>query len=279
MGAGAWSGAMSETPIDSPHASPEPREPRVDPRQSGEMPFLEHFEALRRVLFQSALACIAGALAGWWIAPRVLEDTIHRTIGHAIVLSPLEALNERIKLSLILGAFIVLPVILHRLWSFVVPGLVKRERRWVPGMVAASYVLFGVGAWAAYGYVVPLVMRVLGGFMTPSMQSQIRLSELLGFVYNMVLACGVVFQLPLVCMSLTAMGLVTPGFLLRQWRFAIVGVFFITAIITPGDVVTAQLIMGVPMTALYFVSVGLSWLVARKRKASEAREQEDSDHA
>jgi sec-independent protein translocase protein TatC len=279
MDAGTRGGEMSEPPAEIPRRVRADDEDRVDPRQSAEMPFLEHFEALRRVLFQSALACIVGALAGWWIAPRVLEDTIHRTIGHAIVLSPLEALNERIKLSLILGAYLVLPVILHRLWSFIVPGLVQRERRWVPGMVAASYVLFALGAWAAYGYVVPLVMRVLGGFMTPSMQAQIRLTELLGFVYNMVLACGVVFQLPLVCMSLTAMGLVTPGFLLRQWRFAIVGVFFITAIITPGDVVTAQLIMGVPMTALYFVSVGLSWLVARKRKAGEARDQEEFDHA
>ena len=252
----------------------------VDPRQSGEMPFLEHLEALRRVLFQSALACVLCAIAGWWLAPRVLEDVIHRTVGHAVVMSPLEALNERIKLSLVLGLALALPVVLHRLWSFVMPGLLKRERGWVPAMAAVSYVLFGIGAWAAYGYVVPLVVRVLVGFMTPSMTAQIRVSELLGFAYNMALACGVVFQLPLVCMVLTAVGVVTPGFLLRQWRIAIVAVFFVTAIITPGDVVTAQLVMGIPMTALYFVSVGLSWLVARRRSEHEARQaEEENDHA
>ena len=141
-------------------------------------------------------------------------------------------------------------------------------------MAAASYVLFGLGAWAGYGYLVPLVMQVLQSFMTPSMVAQIRLSELLAFTYNMALACGIVFQLPLVSMMLTAIGIVTPGFLLRQWRFAIVGVFLLTAIITPGDVVTAQLIMGVPMTALYFLSVGLSWFVAKRRKESAAGEQE-----
>jgi len=250
--------------------------PRPDPRQSGEMPFLEHLEALRVVLFQSALACMVCAIAGWWLAPRVLENIVHNTVGHAVVLSPLEALNERIKLSLLLGLALALPVVLHRLWSFVVPGLMRRERTWVPAMVAASYVLFALGAWAAYGYLVPLVMRVLQSFMTPSMVAQIRLSELLGFTYNMALACGVVFQLPLVCMVLTAVGVVTPGFLLRQWRVAIVGVFLLTAIITPGDVVTAQLIMSLPMTALYFLSVGLSWFVARRRKDAETREQEDS---
>jgi sec-independent protein translocase protein TatC len=224
------------------------------------------------------VACVLCGFAGWWLSPRVLEDVIHRTVGHAVVLSPLEALNERIKLSLVLGLFLALPVVLHRLWSFVVPGLLKRERGWVPGMAAASYVLFAGGAWAAYGYVVPLVVRVLGGFMTPSMTAQIRLSELLGFAYNMALACGVVFQLPLVCMTLTAVGLVTPGFLMRQWRIAIVAVFFVTEIITPGDVVTAQIVMGVPMTALYFVSVGLSWLVARRRRTREAQAEKEDDH-
>jgi sec-independent protein translocase protein TatC len=228
------------------------------------MPFLDHLEALRRVLFQSAIACALAAIAAWWWAPRVLEDVIHRTVGHAVVLSPLEALNERIKMSLVLGLAIALPIILHRLWSFIVPGLLGRERRWIPGMAAMSYILFAIGAWAAYGYVVPLVVRVLAGFATPSMTPEIRLSELLGFTYNMALACGVVFQLPLVCMTLSAIGLVTPMDLLRQWRLAVVAVFIVTAIITPGDVVTAQLVMGIPMVALYFLSVGLSWLVARR---------------
>ena len=243
-----------------------------DPRQTGEMPFLEHLEELRVVLFQSAISCLAGAIAGWWFAPRLLEDIVRRTIGHAVVLSPLEAFNERFKLALVLGLFVALPFVLWKLWSFVVPGLMKRERSWIPGMVAASFALFALGGWAAYGYVVPLVIQVLSRFMTPSMVAQIQLSALLGFVYNMGLACGVVFQLPLVCMTLTAIGLVTPGFLLRQWRFALVGVFFLTAVITPGDVVTAQIIMGVPMTLLYFVSVGLSWLVAKRKREAEARE-------
>jgi len=124
--------------------------------------------------------------------------------------------------------------------------------------------------WAAFAYVVPLVLHVLNGFLTPSMVAQIRLSDLLGFFYNLGFACGLVCQLPLVTMTLTALGLVTPKMLLQQWRFAIVGAFAVTAIITPGDVVTAQIVMGLPMTVLYFLSVGLSWLVARRRARSEA---------
>jgi len=242
-----------------------------DPRVSGEMTFLEHLDELRKVLVQAAAACLAGALAGWWLAPRVLEDIVHRTVKQAVVLSPLEAFNERFKLTLLLGMFIALPVVLHRIWSFIVPGLFKRERSWVLPMVMASLGLFALGAWVAYGYVVPLVIDVLSQFMTPSMKAEIRLSSLLGFVYNMALACGLVFQLPLVTMSLTAIGLVTPGALLRQWRYAIVAAFLVTALITPGDVVTAQIVMGVPMTLLYFVSVALSWLVARRKRDDPVR--------
>jgi len=244
-----------------------------DPGIAGEMTFLEHLDELRRVLVHAAAGCIAGALLGWWLAPRVLEDVIHRTVGQAVVLSPLEAFNERFKLALILGLVLALPFVFYRLWSFVVPGLFKRERSWILPMVMASMGLFALGAWAAYGYVVPLVIDVLRGFMTPSMKAEIRVGSLLGFVYNMALACGIVFQLPLVTMTLTAIGLVTPRMLLKQWRYAIVGAFFVTAVITPGDVVTAQLVMGVPMTALYFVSVGLSWLVARRRRESDERAQ------
>jgi len=250
-----------------------------DPRITGEMTFLEHLDELRKVLVQAAAACLAGALAGWWLAARVLEDIIRRTVKEAVVLSPLEAFIERFKLSLLLGLFIALPIVLHRIWSFVVPGLFKRERSWILPMVFASIGLFGLGAWAAYGYVVPLVIDVLSKFMTPGMKAEIRLSSLLGFVYNMALACGVVFQLPLVTMSLTAIGLVTPGTLLRQWRYAIVFAFLTTALITPGDVVTAQIVMGVPMTLLYFVSVGLSWLVARRKRegAEPARRAEEGE--
>jgi sec-independent protein translocase protein TatC len=244
-----------------------------DPRVSGEMTFLEHLDELRKVLVQAAAACLAGALAGWWLAPRVLEDIVHRTVKQAVVLSPLEAFNERFKLAMLLGLFIALPIVLHRVWSFIVPGLFKRERSWILPMVMASLGLFALGAWVAYDYVVPLVIDVLSQFMTPSMKAEIRLSSLLGFVYNMALACGLVFQLPLVTMSLTAIGLVTPGALLRQWRYAIVAAFLVTALITPGDVVTAQIVMGVPMTLLYFVSVALSWLVARRKRDDPVRAQ------
>lgn len=254
--------------------TPDPRRPSARP-PVGEMPFLAHLDELRAVLMHTVVACLVGAIAGWMLAPRVLEDIIHRTVREAVVLSPVEAFNERFKLALLLGLTLVLPYVFYRIWNFVVPGLMRRERSMILPMALGSMAMFALGAWAAYGYVVPLVIRVLSNFMTPSMKPEIQLGALLSFVYNLALACGLVFQLPLVTMTLTAMGLVTPSFLLRQWRYAIVAAFLVTAIITPGDVITAQIVMGIPMTGLYFVSVGLSYLVARrKRRAEEAAEEE-----
>jgi len=248
----------------------------TDPRQSGEMPFLAHLDELRGVLLHVVAACAIGAIAGWWLAPHVLQDLIARTVHETIVLSPLEALNERIKLTLLLGLCVSSPYVFFRVWQFVVPGLFHRERSMILPMALGSMLLFGLGVWAAYGYVVPVVIKVLDQFVVPGMKMQIQLSTLLGFFYNIALACGLVMQLPLVTMALTAMGLVTPGFLLRQWRHAIVLVFIVTAVITPGDVVSAQLIMGVPMTALYFLSVGLSWFVAKRRTETPPEEVPDA---
>lgn len=243
--------------------------PPIDPRQSGEMPFLTHLEELRGVLQRSVIAVAVGAIGGWWLAPIVLRDAIQRTVKQVVVMSPFEAFNERIKLMAILGGVIALPIVLWQVWSFVVPGLLRKERNWVLPLVLGSAVLFVAGASAAYFYVVPLVISVLEGFVVPGMLTQIRLSFLLDFTYNLALACGILAQLPLVTMLLTAVGIVTPGFLLRQWRAALVGIFLLTALITPGDVVSAQLVMGVPMALLYFVSVALSALVAKKRRESE----------
>jgi sec-independent protein translocase protein TatC len=243
------------------------------------MPFMDHLAELRAMLVHSVAAALAGALAGWWFAPYVLEDLIRRTVKQAVVLSPLEAFNERFKLAMLIGLMLVLPYVFYRLWKFVVPGLLRRERSLILPMAMGSMVLFALGVWCAYDYLMPLIVEVLSHFMTPSMKAEIRLGTLLGFFYNLALACGLVCQLPLVTMALTALGIVTPGFLLRQWRYAIVLVFLVTALITPGDVVTAQLILGLPMTGLYFLSVGLSWFVARRRREAPEAVEGGEEHA
>jgi len=259
----------------NPHRAPD-LPPLADEDDASEaspaMGFLDHLEELRARLWKASIAIMAGMAGSWALAPRVLEDLIRRTVGHAVVLSPFEAFNERFKLTFILGLSIALPVVFWQAWSFVVPGLLHKERRWVPALAIGSMILFAAGAAAAYFYVVPLIIDVLQNFLVAGVTTQIRLGALLDFTYNLALACGILMQLPLVTLLLTAVGIVTPTFLLRQWRVAIVAVFVLTALITPGDVVSAQLVMGGPMVLLYFASVGMSFLVAKKRDERERQE-------
>ena len=266
--------------MSAPAPPPVHLEPRVasaetDSRQSGEMPFLEHLGELRRVLLHVVGATLVGGLLGWALAPLVMEDLIQRTVGKVLVLSPLEAFNERVKLTLVLGLMLALPYAFLRIWSFVVPGLLRRERSLVFPLAVFSMMLFAAGVWVAYAYVLPLVVSVLAVFATPSMITQIRLGDLLAFFYNLALGCGLMCQLPLVTLALTLAGVVTPGALLRQWRYAVTGTFLLTAAVTPGDVVSAQVILGIPLEGLYFLSVGGAWLAWRlsSRRAAATNEE------
>jgi len=234
---------------------------------------LHHLDELRTRILRSVGAILLGAGFGWWFSGTALEWAIRRTVGTVIVLDPIESFSERFKLALVLGACVALPLVLYQAWAFVLPGLFRRERRLLLPLVATSLLLFFSGAALAVFVVVPLVLDALKVFLTPSMQQQIRLSSLLGFVYNLAFATGVVFQLPLVAGALAALGLVTSSWLLRRWRVALVAMLVVSALITPGDVVSAQIILGVPLLALYALSIVVAWIVERLRNKSNTGEE------
>ena len=234
---------------------------------------LHHLDELRTRILRSVGAILLGAGVGWWFSGTALEWAIHRTVGTVIVLDPIESFSERFKLALVLGACVALPLVLYQAWAFVLPGLFRRERRLLLPLVATSLLLFFSGAALAVFVVVPLVLDALKVFLTPSMQQQIRLSSLLGFLYNLAFATGVVFQLPLVAGALAALGLVTSSWLLRRWRVALVAMLVVSALITPGDVVSAQIILGIPLLALYALSIVVAWIVERLRSKSNTGEE------
>jgi sec-independent protein translocase protein TatC len=244
----------------------------LPPDESPIMSLLEHLEELRVRLLKSVAAVLLGAAAGWWASGGALEYAIRHTVGHVVVLDPIESFTERFKLALVLGACVALPIVLYQLWAFVLPGLFRRERRLLLPLVVASLVLFFAGAATAVFLVVPIVLEVLKAFLTPSMRQDIRLSSLLGFIYNLALATGVVFQLPLVAGALAALRLVTSRWLVRQWRLAIVVTLVVSALITPGDVVTAQIVLGIPLVLLYGLSIIVAWLVERSRPREPSEE-------
>jgi sec-independent protein translocase protein TatC len=136
----------------------------------------------------------------------------------------------------------------------------------MPGVVASTFLFYGGGAFGLF-VLVPTVIRILLSMGTEHLAPQIAVGQLLGFLLQLVLACGIVFQLPLVTTYLTIAGILTPEFLLARWRHAVLVIFVVAAVVTPGDG-PSQLVLGIPVTVLYFGSVGLSFLVRGKRKVA-----------
>jgi sec-independent protein translocase protein TatC len=231
----------------------------------GGMTLLEHLEELRQRLIRSTIAVALGLVAGWILAPYVLEWLIAHTVNEANVFSPVEAIGERFKLALTLGISFAMPAVFWQVWSFIVPGLLKKERHLILPLVLGSMLLLIAGVSMSVFVVVPIALTALKTFVTTSMVVEYRLSYVLGFVYNLSLATGIVFQLPLVVAVLTLMRIISSRFLVRRWRLAIVGSVVLSALVTPGDVVVAQFLLGVPLLALYWLSVVLAWIIERSR--------------
>jgi sec-independent protein translocase protein TatC len=233
-----------------------------------EMPFLEHLEELRRVLIDCLIAVAIGLALAWSFSDRVLELLITRTMpgGMPVVfLGPAEAFSARIKVALACAVLVTAPFIFWRVWRFVVPGLMREERAVILPAVFVSSLLFYAGGGFGLFVLVPAVMRILLGFGTSHMTPAIAVGHLLGFVIQLSLACGLLFELPLVTTILTVTGVVSPEWLRARWRHAVLIIFVIGAAVTPGDGPSALLI-AVPVSLLYLMSVALSFVVRGRRR-------------
>lgn len=236
------------------------------------MTFWEHVEELRQAVIHSLIAVALTSLGAWFVSGRVLERIVTDTTVAAVFLTPTEALSARVRVTLTLGVIAALPVVAFRLWRFVMPGLLRRERDLLAPLVLLSTVFFYAGAAFGYFLLVPGMMRVLLAFGTVHIQPMLGVGNTLSFVLGMSLACGGVFQLPLVIAVLAHLGLVTPAMLLSRWREAVLGIFVFAAIITPGDAASSTLMLGLPVSALYFLSILLAAVVSRRKT-----QQEDAD--
>ena len=237
-----------------------------------EMSFLDHLEEFRSTLIQSFLVFFLLSAVCWFFSGRVLDILIgDLPVESLYFMSPIEAFMVRIKLSFVLGVMLAFPFILFKIWSFISPGLFKTEKnRVVPFMVSSS-VLFYAGVVFCYLILIPLVLELLLKFGTPNLNPLLSATECLAFVGKLCFTFGIVFQLPVIVLILSLLGIVTPRFLLRQWRYAIVAIFFAAAVLTPPDFVS-QLAMALPVLILYIGSVLIAHLVVRRKEDSKEEE-------
>jgi sec-independent protein translocase protein TatC len=244
------------------------------------MSFLEHLEELRGALIHSIIFIVVAAAIAWPLSAWLQEFVIRHVKGDMsdavfIAGKPLGPLGARLKVTLAAACLLAAPAVLVRMWMFVAPGLLKREKKLVIPVLFASIVLFYTGFLASFLILGPQVPSILLGFGTPSVQNFVAIDEVMSLILTLSLACGLVGEVPLVLMFLVWAGIVQPRTLVKQWRLAVVLILVTAALITPGDYGITMLLIALPIAGLYVVSVFLAFLVARKPRVPPRISQED----
>lgn len=244
---------------------------------TAEMPFLDHLEELRWRIIWSHVAAAVAVGTGFFVVLRynvigLLEAPILPFLhGRAIVgTSPMDGLRLTISAAMWIGAVLAFPVVLYQAWLFLSPALYRREKRLLVGALAGGIVLFITGAVFAYAVVLPLSLPWLFDFFGTALDPMITADSYFGFVFSMVLSFGLAFELPVVVLLLAAAGLVTPQFLSKHRRHAVVVIVTLSAVLTPGDLVWSTLALAVPLYVLFEISVGVAYLIWRRRRADDS---------
>lgn len=244
---------------------------------SGEMPFLDHLEELRwRIIYSLGSLIIAVGL-GFFICYKfdivglLARPILPHVPEHKLVFThPGEGFTVLLNAATTFGVVVASPVILFQVWSFLAPALHVHEKRIAIGVLLSGVLLFVAGALLAFLVVVPLAIPWLMGFAGPSLIPLITAGEYFSFVFAMVLTFGLSFELPIVILALSALGIVTPQLLSKYRRHAVVAIVVVGAFITPGDLVWTTVWLAVPLYLLYEISVAVSYVIQRRRNRRKA---------
>jgi sec-independent protein translocase protein TatC len=178
--------------------------------------------------------------------------------------APMEAFMLKLKASTAVGLFLVLPLILLKAYSFVTPGLHPHEKRVVTPMLVAATGLFYVGVLFCFLILMPMVIKFAVGFATDQLQPWLTAREYFSLAVRLCLAFGLLFELPMVVFALAWAGIVKTSTLLRGWRYALVIILVVSAVLTPPDVISQVMLAG-PVMLLYLLSVAVAHVVRRKK--------------
>ncbi len=266
--------------------NPPPQNPNPDPEEEltegKQMSFLEHLEELRTRLLRSIYAIIICTGVGFYFRDAIyaylskpLTDSLvalHMS-PKLVYVNPVDPFNLYIKLAIVAGLFLASPYVLWQLWLFIAPGLYRNEKRYVWPFVILTSGLFMSGGFFAYKLALPKALRFLLEF-AGQFQPMVTINEYWDLAISILVAVGVVFELPVVILLLSVFGIVTPKFLLKNFRYAVLLTAVIAAAIVPTNDMASIFVVWIPLVGLYILSIGLSWLVylqkKRKKKHAEA---------
>jgi len=240
--------------------------------REGELPkmsFLDHLEELRKRLIVSFIAIFVAFCVCWHFAERIyaqLEVPLLKALpaGDKLAFTRLTGpFFLYMKVGMLAGIFAAAPVILLQLWLFIAPGLYKHERRWAVPFIIATSLLFLAGGYFGWRVMLPATCKFFveqgSGF-----KQMITIDDYYSFASTMILAAGLVFETPILVFFLARLGILTPQYMLHQWKFAVLLSFIVAAIVTPTPDPVNQTVLALPMIGLYFLGVLVAWLFAKK---------------
>jgi sec-independent protein translocase protein TatC len=249
-----------------------------------DMPFLDHLEELRMRLLKVVVAVGLCFAVGFLLVIKfdfigLLERPILPYLaGRKLIFThPGDSFSIVMQVSFGLGIALAGPVVLYQLWAFLSPALYKHEKKVVIPLLLAATALFLIGAAMAYFFVLPFALKFLMEFQTKALEPMITARDYFDFATSLALSMGAVFELPILLVGLTALGIITPMQLRKFRRHAAAASFGAAAIITPGDLITTTVMLMVPLYALYEISIIASTFVHRKRVRRDLARDAGSD--
>jgi len=244
------------------------------------MSLLEHLEELRRRLIHSAFYLIGGFAIAWAFHDKIygfMEEPIvyalrrHHLPTQLVIHNPVDGFNMYLKISFMAGCIIASPFILYQVWLFISPGLYQNEKRYVVPFMGATVTLFLAGAYFGFRWVFPGSLDFLFTF-SKQFLPLIEINEYTNLFLTVILGLGAAFELPILVFFLSLFGIVSPRFLWKNIRFAVLIIFIFAAIITPTPDPLTMCVFATPLLVLYLISIGVSYSVspARRRKKKES---------
>lgn len=225
----------------------------------------EHLGEMRRRIVYVLIAVLLVSIGAYSFIDEILAFiTDAGGVEELVFINPTEAFFVIIKLSLLVGVLGAMPFILYQVWKYVGVALKKNERKYLIYFGPISFILFLIGAGFAFRSVLPLGIRFLLSFSKENISPMITLNAYVSFLSKMITAFGLMFELPLVILFLSKIGVVTPEALKKGRKYAIIGIFIIAALLTPPDVVS-QVMLAIPILLLYEIGIWICMSVTKKR--------------
>jgi len=233
------------------------------------MHFLDHLEELRWRLLKSLISILIGSVVTFYFIDLIIEFLIKPTQS---LTNPMDLQVLKVQgmfmikwgIALIGGFVLAIPVLTYQLWKFIAPGLYLNERKYVGPLIFFTYLSFLIGLVFSYTVIIPFSLEFFTSIGVDQIENNFSINYYFNFVTWLMIGSGLIFELPVLVFILSVIGLLTPAFMSHYRRHSIVIILILSAFITPPDPVSLVL-MFIPLWLLYEISIGVSWLVNRKR--------------